>query len=111
MDNFRLADVSKLVDQTFTLQLADIDGNPVSDGDDETIDTFEAPMVNFAEAACNGDDWEAFKVVFKVKPKQAILEHHYVLKHEAIGEVCLYGSPNSPEEIEFCCSYERAKLS
>ncbi|MCC2606362.1 DUF6916 family protein [Planctobacterium marinum] len=111
MENFRYKDVSKLVEETFTLQLSDVDGNPVSDGEGEIIETFEAPMIKCEQGACNGEQWEAFKVVFKVEPKQATPEHHYILKHDTLGEVCLYGSPNDAENLEFCCSYDRSKLS
>lgn len=95
IDNFRKSVLTPLINSNF---------NITSNEDDNT---FLGKLVEIENSGCNGDQWEAFTAVFSIPKEKGITlaEKEYTIKHDEIGDVTLFGSPNSENELEFCCSF------
>ena len=94
LKNFRLTDLRSLIDSHFSIE--------TSNGD-----SFTATLSEVSESSASGNDWETFSAIFSLGEQENIIlsEADYKIKHDKIGEVLLFGSPNSETELEFCCSF------
>lgn len=106
MENFRLADIEKLISENFELEIIDL----IAEQQSQPV-VFNAKLRELKLSSCHGEEFEAFKVLFDVPDGNHLRDADYKIKHESIGEVTLYGSPNSPHEVEFICAYDRNNLS
>lgn len=99
MENFNTSILNRLLGKEFTLESA-ANEKPLS-----------AKLSQVEGARCHGDEWEAFTAIFVLNEGQESLvaEGEYIIKNSEIGEVTLFGSPNSSTEIEFCCSFAKGE--
>ena len=94
MENYNYDKLKELIGET--VQVNDKQGNSVS---------LELAEVN--KGALDGDEWEAFSVIYKGKEDFHIPQGCYTFLHPCFGEKFLFVSPNSPVEYETVVTRER----
>lgn len=96
-ENFNISKLNSLLEKEFIIE-STANEKPLS-----------AKLIQVEEAPCHGDEWEAFSATFVLIDGQESLvsEGEFTIKNSEIGEVTLFGSPNSSTEIEFCCSFAK----
>jgi len=74
---------------------------------DEHGGCVELTITEVNKSAIDGDEWEAFTVIYKNDGENPITQGIYKLHHECIGEQELFLCPNSGTECETIISREK----
>ena len=95
MENYNYKNLNQLIGEK--VQLKDDQGNQT-----------ELTITEVNAANMDGDEWEAFSVIYQGEKDSEISQGNYKLSHESFGEKQLFLSPNSETEYETVVTRKRA---
>lgn len=78
---------------------------------DEQGNQAELTITEVSRGNIDGDEWEAFSVIYNGEKHFSIPQGSYTFMHESFGEKLLFMSPNSETEYETVVTRKREQLA